>query len=137
LDTPYVIAEAGVNHTGDIDRAVALVDAAADVGARYEHPRRQLDVDLVDRMLGLLMQPRRRTGGNDFCLQNFIVLNRSGLRFEGTIILSTWTSVPGFHSETLRVWPKKASESLPKDGAPAGMKMVGIIPVSRVKVAML
>jgi sialic acid synthase SpsE len=30
---PYIIAEAGVNHTGDIDRAVALVDAAAAAGA--------------------------------------------------------------------------------------------------------
>ncbi len=30
---PYVIAEAGVNHDGDTDLAVALVDAAADAGA--------------------------------------------------------------------------------------------------------
>lgn len=29
----YVIAEAGVNHNGDIDQAMALVDAAADTGA--------------------------------------------------------------------------------------------------------
>ena len=30
---PYIIAEAGVNHTGDINRIVALVDAAAAAGA--------------------------------------------------------------------------------------------------------
>lgn len=30
-----IIAEAGVNHNGDIDRAVAMVDVAADAGAEY------------------------------------------------------------------------------------------------------
>lgn len=30
---PFLIAEAGVNHNGDLDRALALVDAAADAGA--------------------------------------------------------------------------------------------------------
>jgi N-acetylneuraminate synthase/N,N'-diacetyllegionaminate synthase len=30
---PFVIAEAGVNHNGDVDLALALVDAAADAGA--------------------------------------------------------------------------------------------------------
>lgn len=32
-DGAFVIAEAGVNHNGDIDRAIALIDAAANAGA--------------------------------------------------------------------------------------------------------
>lgn len=35
LDGPMVIAEAGVNHNGDLDRACELVCAAAEVGADY------------------------------------------------------------------------------------------------------
>jgi N,N'-diacetyllegionaminate synthase len=31
--TPYFIAEAGVNHNGDVDKAERLIDAAADAGA--------------------------------------------------------------------------------------------------------
>ncbi len=30
---PYVLAEVGINHEGDFDKAIALVDAAVDVGA--------------------------------------------------------------------------------------------------------
>ena len=29
----FIIAEAGVNHNGDLDKALRLVDAAADAGA--------------------------------------------------------------------------------------------------------
>ncbi len=32
-DTVYVIAEAGVNHNGDVRRAFAMIDVAAEAGA--------------------------------------------------------------------------------------------------------
>ena len=32
-DRCFMIAEAGVNHNGDFDRAIALIDAAAAAGA--------------------------------------------------------------------------------------------------------
>ena len=33
IGSPLIIAEAGVNHNGDLARALALVDAAVDAGA--------------------------------------------------------------------------------------------------------
>jgi len=61
---PYVIAEIGVNHDGRFDRAVDLVDAAADAGADGV----KLQLFEADRLLGraaVLAGYQARSGASD------------------------------------------------------------------------
>ncbi len=65
MKRPIIIAEAGVNHNGDIAMARRLIDVAADAGADYVKFQTFDAAALVSRSAPLADYQRRNTGSDD------------------------------------------------------------------------
>jgi N-acetylneuraminate synthase/N,N'-diacetyllegionaminate synthase len=65
LDGPFVIAEAGVNHDGDVDVAHRLIDAAADAGASAVKFQTFVPESLASATAPTAAYQRERNGGDD------------------------------------------------------------------------
>lgn len=65
MNSVLIIAEAGVNHNGDLDRALALVDAAADSGADVVKFQTFRADALVSRTAAKAAYQQQTTGGGE------------------------------------------------------------------------
>jgi N-acetylneuraminate synthase len=101
-----IIAEAGVNHNGSVDRALAMVDAAARAGADMVKFQSFRTEELVTETVAMAPYQTRTEGGDgkQFAMLKALELNRAGhdavaerCARQGIGFLSTPFDIPSLH----------------------------------------